>query len=78
MLRAAPDHRGTKQLARGIAAYHLDLFERRWHGPSVRVRAMALRNLAAAALSPVAGAVASVFPRHVPSPLPARPASLVE
>ena len=69
MLRAAPGSRATRRLSRGMVAYHLELFAVRRRAPTVRVRAMGLRNLAVAGAIGVAGLAASALPRRPPAPL---------
>lgn len=68
MLRAAPGARATLQLAHGMAAYHLELHERRAAAPDRRVRALGRRNLAAAAALRALGALAAVLPRRELAP----------
>jgi glycosyltransferase involved in cell wall biosynthesis len=69
MLRAAPGRDATIELARGMSAYHLDLFAARRRRPELAVRAMGLRNLAAAALLRAAGLAAASMPRRMLAPL---------
>lgn len=69
MLRAAPGKAATKSLARGMSAYHLELFAARRRGPGVALRAMGLRNLLVAGLLGLAGTVAALLPRRMLRPL---------
>jgi glycosyltransferase involved in cell wall biosynthesis len=69
MLRASPGATSTIALARGMAAYHLDLFAARRGAPTLAVRAMAARNLVLAGVMRVLGAAAAVLPRHLRDPL---------
>jgi glycosyltransferase involved in cell wall biosynthesis len=69
MLRAAPGARATRRLAYGMVAYHLELFSTRRRATTLRVRGMALRNLAVAGALGVAGLAATVLPRRMPGPL---------
>lgn len=69
MLRAAPGARATRALARGMVGYHLELFATRRRAAEPRVRAMGLRNLAAACALEALGAVAAVLPRRMPRPI---------
>jgi glycosyltransferase involved in cell wall biosynthesis len=69
MLRAAPGQRATRRLSRGMVAYHLELFALRRRSPTLRVRAMGLRNLAVAGVLDVGGRVAALLPRRMPAPL---------
>lgn len=68
MLRAAPGWRATLQLSRGLAAYHLELAERRHAAQDRSVRALGRRNLAAAGVLRVVGLLAAVMPRRALSP----------
>jgi succinoglycan biosynthesis protein ExoU len=68
-LRAAPGAAATWRLSRGMVAYHVELFAARRRADGWRVRAMALRNLGAAAALSMAGAVAAPLPRRLPPPL---------
>ncbi len=76
MLRAAPGGRATRALARGMSAYHLELWAARRSSGSAAGRMMAVRNLAVAAVLRVAGLVASVLPRTEPPPLTADAAAV--
>jgi hypothetical protein len=69
MLRAAPGARATRRLAHGMVAYHLELFAVRRRATTLRVRGMALRNLAVAGALGAAGLAATVLPRRMPAPL---------
>ena len=69
MLRAAPGPAERIELARGMAAYHLDLYATRRTAPTLAVRAMGLRNLAAACVLRLAGAVSALLPRRILHPL---------
>jgi GT2 family glycosyltransferase len=65
ILRAAPDARGARRLSRGMAAYHLELWAQRRGSTTLRVRAMASRNLAAAGVVRALGVVAPLLSRRV-------------
>lgn len=69
MLRAAPGAAATIELARGMSAYHLDLFAARRRAPTLAVRAMGLRNLLLAGTLRAAGVSAAMLPRRILSPL---------
>lgn len=75
MLRAAPGRAQRRALARGMVAYHLDLVDLRWHSRRPRVRAMAVRNLCAAAAVAAMAGVAAIAPRRL---LPAMGAVAVD
>lgn len=68
MLRAAPGARATLQLAHGMSAYHLALFESRRRAADRHVRALGWRNLLAAGALWAAGPVAAVLPRRALPP----------
>jgi len=72
MLRSAPGARATLRLARGMRAYHLELFERRASSPRPEVRVLRWRNLAAIAALWAAGSLAAVLPRRALRPRPKR------
>ena len=78
MLRAAPGAGPTLALARGMAAYHLELFAVRRRGPSLGVRTMALRNLSLAGLVRLEGVAAAALPRRVLRPLAPVPSVAVD
>jgi glycosyltransferase involved in cell wall biosynthesis len=69
MLRAAPGARATRRLSHGMVAYHLELFAVRRRATTLRVRGMALRNLAVAVALCAAGLAAAILPRRMPAPL---------
>ena len=78
MLRAAPSPAAARRLARGMAAYHLELFVSRRGATSVRVRAMGARNLLAALVLRAGGPLVAALPRRLPAPLLATPRSAVD
>jgi len=78
MLRAAPGRAAAIELARGMSAYHLDLFAARRRRPELAVRAMGLRNLAAAVLLRAAGLAAASMPRRMLAPLELDPTGAVD
>lgn len=69
MLRAAPGSAATVELARGMSAYHLDLFRARRRAPELAARAMGVRNLLLAGSLRMAGTAAAMLPRRMLSPL---------
>jgi glycosyltransferase involved in cell wall biosynthesis len=69
MLRAAPGPTERIRLARGMAAYHLDLFSTRRGAPTRTVRAMGLRNLLVAWVLRLAGVAAALLFRRILRPL---------
>jgi glycosyltransferase involved in cell wall biosynthesis len=69
MLRAAPGATATMELARGMSAYHLELFAARRRASTLAVRAMGLRNLLLAGTLRASGVAAATLPRRILSPL---------
>lgn len=78
MARAAPGASASLALARGAAAYHLDLWATRRRAPASSVRVMGWRNLAVAIAVRTVGTVAALLPRSAPSPLEAPSGRVVD
>lgn len=70
VLRGAPGAQDRAVLARGIAAYHLDLAATRRRSADRAVRRLAARNLVVAGAARALGALAGLLPRRVLAPIP--------